>query len=416
VAAQGRIHRPSHVLLGEVRLRLRHIVTAAAVAGCGYVAAPALSSQPYLPEAVDFEQGLPAVEAVGEAPLARRSGAGNRHAGEGPVSFRSPVITAPERFDLAGLAGELRRVELRARDHAGDWSHWVETANADPVYFGGADQLELRARGWRPSGTLHYVNVSGTTSALGGLLTSARATINSAFISASEALAPAAQAVPVRPPIVKRSAWGASRSDGGCKPRTSASFGKVKAAAVHHTVTSNAYSEDEAPAIVLGICRFHRNGNGWNDIGYNALVDRFGNVYAGRAGGLKRAVVGAHAQGFNAQTTGAALIGTHTALPITPESKQALIDYLAWKLAVHGRGARGKATMISAGGSASRYGAGRRVRTKKVIGHGSLGLTECPGRELGNEIRAIRRQIHERIEAGGTAPPPPPDPGGVVPK
>jgi hypothetical protein len=400
-----------------VRLRLRHIVAAAAVAGCGYVTAPALSSQPYLPEAVDFEQGLPAVIAVDGTPLARKSDAGHRHAGEGAVSFRSTVITAPERFDLAGLAGELRPLELRARDHGGEWSRWVETANGDPVYFGGADELQLRARGWRPSGTVHYVNVSGTTSELGGLLTSARETINSAFISASEALAPSAQAVPVRPPIVNRSTWGASRSGGGCKPRTSPSFGKVKAAAVHHTVTSNKYSEAEAPAIVLGICRFHRNGNGWNDIGYNALVDRFGNVYAGRAGGLKRAVVGAHAQGFNAQTTGAAVIGTHTALPITPESKRAMVDYLAWKLAVHGRGARGRATMTSAGGSASRYEAGRRVRTKKVIGHGSVGLTECPGHALGNEIRAIRRQIHERIEAGGAASAPPPsEPGGVAPK
>ena len=153
-------------------MRPRHFVAAAVAVGCGYVAAPALSSQPYLPEAVDFEQALPTVEAVPGAPAARRGHAG--HPGEGTVSFRSPVIAAPERFDLVGLGGELRPLELRARDAGGDWSAWTETANGDPAYFGGADELQLRARGWRPSGTLHYVNVSGTTSELGGLLTGAR--------------------------------------------------------------------------------------------------------------------------------------------------------------------------------------------------------------------------------------------------
>ena len=52
------------------------------------------------------------------------------------MSFRSPVIAAPERFDLVGLGGELRPLELRARDAGGDWSAWIETANGDPAYFG----------------------------------------------------------------------------------------------------------------------------------------------------------------------------------------------------------------------------------------------------------------------------------------
>jgi N-acetylmuramoyl-L-alanine amidase len=411
------------VLLERVRLRLRYLVAAALAVGFGYVAAPALSTQPYLPEAVDFQQGLPPVEAVGGGPAAARAH-GHGHAGEGPVSFRSSVISAPERFDLVGLAGELRPLELRAREAGEDWSRWVEAANGDPVYFGGAEEVQLRARGWRPAGTLHYVNVSGTTSELGGLLTGARTAINSAFVSASRLLDTSAEALPLRPPIVKRGTWGATRAVGGCKPRAGASFGTVKAAAVHHTVTANKYSEAEAPSIVLGICRYHRNANGWNDIGYNALIDRFGNVYAGRVGGVKKAVVGAHAQGFNAQTTGVAAIGTHTSTPITPATKEALVSYLAWKLAVHGLEATGKTTMISAGGSASRYPAGRKVRTNKIIGHGTVGLTACPGTELAAELPKLRRLVQERIDAsGGTVPvvpepepsDPPPDGGGIAP-
>jgi hypothetical protein len=396
-------------------------VAAGLAVGLGYVAAPALSSRPYIPQAVDFEQRLAAGGALERVAPADRGSAHSR-AGEGPVSFRSDVITAPERFDLVGLAGELRPLELRARDSGGDWSRWVEVANGDPAYFGGADELQLRARGWRPAGTLHYVNVSGTTTGLGGVLTAARRAINTAFVSASNLFTDAAEAEPVRPPVVKRREWGATRDEGGCKPRARPEIGRVKAAVVHHTVTANDYSQLEAPAVVLGICRFHRNGNGWNDIGYNALVDRFGTIYAGRSGGLRKAVAGAHAQGFNAQTTGVAVLGTHTKLPITPESKGALISFLAWKLAVHRSTAQGHTRMISAGGAASRYPAGRRVRTKKVIGHGTLGLTACPGAALAADIRQLRRAVQERIEAAGAAPqppppaPPPPDDGGVVPR
>ena len=397
----------------------RYLLLAIILIVCGYVAAPALSSKPYLPEAVDFQQRLPTIDPAAAGTAAKRVRPLAR-AGRGPVSFRSGVITAPERFDLVGLAGELRPLEIRARDTDGEWSRWIESAAGDPVYFGGADQLELRTRGWRPRGTLHYVNVSGTTSTLGGLLSGARRAINSAFISASALVEPEAEATPTRPRMISRAAWGANRVDGGCRPRAAPVYGTVKAAVVHHTVTANDYSESEAPAIVLGICRYHRNANGWNDIGYNALVDRFGNVYQGRAGGIKRAVVGAHAQGFNSITTGVAVIGTQTTTPITPATKTSLVGYLAWRLTAAGLTARGKTTLTSAGGELSRYPAGRRVRLNKIFGHGTVGLTECPGRALETRMAKIRRLVQARIAGSGPAPPPPQPPptdgGGVNPK
>ncbi len=387
----------------RVRLKLKHVLAGALVAGCGYVAAPALSAQPYIPEAVDFEQRLPALTRLVE-PSSAPSGTSP---GKGPVSFRSGVIAAPERFDLAGLAGETRPLELRGRERGGEWTRWVETEDGNPVYFGGAEELQLRSRGWRPTGTLHYVNVSGTTSHVGGALTAVRGAINSAFVSAASLLDPEAQALPARPEIVKRGEWGATRAEGGCRPRAAPARGTVKAAAVHHTVTANRYTEAEAPAIVLGICRYHRNGNGWNDIGYNALVDRFGNLYAGRAGGVRKAVVGAHAQGFNSQTTGVASIGTHTSTAVSPAAKASLVAYLAWKLTVHGLRATGKTTLTSAGGEASRYPRGRRVRLNRIIGHRTVGLTACPGERLYAEVARLRRLVEQRIaQGGGTVVPP----------
>ncbi|MQA75048.1 MAG: hypothetical protein GEU88_12015 [Solirubrobacterales bacterium] len=402
-------------------MRLRYLLAAAVAVGGAYVAGPALSSQRYLPGGVDFEQVLPAVAPAGGPRLAHRSL--RARDGTGRVSYRSPVIAAPERFDLAGLAGEMRPTELRARDEGGEWSDWIETANGDPVYFGGADELQLRTRGWRLSGTVHYVNVSGTTSEVGGLLTGARRAINSAFIATSNLITPEAQAVPTRPAIVGRGAWGAKLRRGGCAPRERPDYGTVKAAVVHHTVTANDYTPAEAPSIVLGICHFHRNGNAWNDIGYNALVDRFGTIYAGRAGGLRKAVIGAHAQGFNSETTGVASIGAHTTLPITPAARVGIVNYLAWKLAAHRVRVRGRTTLTSAGGEASRYPAGRRVREKRVIGHRDVGLTECPGDALELKLAKIRRQVRAVIGGGEPptvppvtppAPTAPPDPSAPV--
>ena len=390
-----------------VRYVLLGIVAAALV----YASAPALSQDRYLPPAVDFEQELGSVARL--APAVTHAG----KRGPRPV-YRSAVLEAPQRFDLAGLAGEMRELELRGRESDGEWSEWVETANGDPVYFGGADELQLRTSGWRPSGTVHYVNVSGTTTGADSLLTKFRETVNSAFISASSFIDPEAGAAPIRPPMVTRAEWGANRGASGCTPRSGAAFGKVKAAVVHHTVNASDYSAAEAPSIVLGICRYHRNGNGWNDIGYNALVDRFGTLYQGRAGGIQKAVVGAHAQGFNAETTSISSIGTHTTLPISAVARAAIVDYLAWKLTAHLIPATGKATLTSAGGEASRYESGKRVRLNRVIGHRDVGLTSCPGNAAYAILAKLRRQVQQQIDTGGGITPPPdspPLPPPVVP-
>jgi hypothetical protein len=389
-----------------VRLRIKWALLLGLAAGLAWLAAPALSVHRYMPRAVDFEQRLPTL----------RTDAARK----GRVRYRTPTVIAPARFDLVGIADELRPAQIRARESGGDWSDWTRTANGDPVYFGGADELQLRTRGWMPRGRLHFVNVSGTSTEAGSLLTGVRKAINSGFISVAGVVGPdTADALPGKPHIISRAAWGASAKNGGCKPRVKPSRGEVRAAVVHHTVTANDYPEDEAASIVLGICRFHRNGNGWNDIGYNALVDNYGNVYAGRAGGVRKPIIGAHAQGFNSQTTGVATIGTHTSTPINAETRQALVEYLAWKLSIHGLTAVGKTTMVSAGGEASRYPSGRKVRTKKVIGHDTVGLTECPGEELEAELPKLRRLVQQAIEAGGGPAEPPPgeeeDPGGVVP-
>jgi hypothetical protein len=378
------------------------------VALLGWAVAPALSTTPYAPGAIDFAQPLPAAERVGDASGAARPVAG-RHAGHrhGPeVRFRTPPIDAPHRFDAVGVEGEMRPLEYRVRERGEPWSEWVETANGDPVLTGGgAEQVQVRSRGVRPRGKLHYVNVSGDTSAASNLLHRVRGAVNSAVVSVFAA--DAADAAVPQPKFVTRRQWGAKAEQGGCEPRRKASRGKVKAAAVHHTVSANSYSRAEAPRMILAICRFHRNSNGWDDIGYNALVDRFGRVYQGRAGGMKRAVVGAHAEGHNAQSTGVALLGRHDTAKASKKARTALVRYLAWKLEVHGiKRATGSIGLLSSGGGTTRTPRGERIRVKRIFGHQDTNSTACPGSLVASELGKIRRLAQKRMERFADAPPP----------
>jgi hypothetical protein len=377
-----------------MRKRVAMGVALALITALAWVAAPALSLRPYMPGGVDFESAIPAAKRLAPAAVAAAHRADPK---EPSPRWISPPIQAPDRFDLVGVAGEMRSVEIRARDHGGRWSDWVEQDDGTPIYVGGADEAQVRAA-FRPRGRLHFINVSGTADGFAGrLLVSARRAINTALISIAST--PVAQALAPKPAIVSRAQWGADLPDGGCPPRGPAEYGTVQAAVIHHTVNANDYTPEEAPSIVLGICRFHVYANGWNDIGYNALVDRYGTLYEGRAGGLKRPVVGAQAQGFNSQTTSIASIGDHTSEAPTPEAQRSIIQFLAWKMAVNrAYPVTGTVQLTSAGGPENRYPAGTVITVPRIIGHTTLGLTSCPGGAMIPLIPQIQAAVQKRIK------------------
>src|SRR5262249_31019258 len=92
-------------------------------AALAWVAAPALSLRPYMAGGVDFEQGIPVAKRMAPAATAAARSA---HPGEKPPRWISPTIDAPHRFDLVGVAREMRAVQIRVRDDGGRWSNWVE--------------------------------------------------------------------------------------------------------------------------------------------------------------------------------------------------------------------------------------------------------------------------------------------------
>jgi len=352
-----------------------------------WLAAPALSSRPFVPRAVEFEQTL---DARG---WERAAGA-----------WRSPVVRAPKRFDLVGLSwrrapADAQRARIRVRAAGGRWGRWTAMAadhaggaGAEPVWAGGADAYQLRLDGPPRGLRARFVNATGSATASDRLRTALRraahgalATIAGTAARAQTAAAPGSRGAPA---IVPREAWGADQ----CKPRAAPAYGAVQLGYVHHTVNANTYSPQDSAAVVLSICRYHRNENGWRDIGYNFLVDRYGQIFEGRAGGVDQPVIGAQAQGYNGVSTGVASIGTFSQEGQTQGGVDATAELLAWKLSLHGTPVGGRVSVTSAGGPSNRHPSGRLVTFERIAAHRDADRTTCPGDALFAQLPQIRAQ------------------------
>ncbi len=295
------------------------------------------------------------------------------------------TLKAPRRFDLLGVRGRgLDHVEVRVRRAGGAWSPWTPfgagTDHApdaprvpgatDPVWAGGSEELQLRARKAPRGLRVHFVSVPRTRPAAG-----------------LRAVGRAAQNGP--PTIITRTQWGGDT----IAPRSKPSYGDVQMAFVHHTVSANGYAASDSQAIVLAIAKYHRDTNGWSDLGYNLLVDQFGQVFEGRAGGIDQAVVGAQAQGWNSHSTGIATIGTFSDVAFPEAGMAALARVIAYKLGLHGVPATGTVQIKSAGGAANRYAEGRLIGFERISGHRDGCQTSCPGNALYAQLPELRARV-----------------------
>jgi hypothetical protein len=295
-------------------------------------------------------------------------------------------------FEWAGQRPGAVEVRTRDGDQIGPWVevHGDPTEGPDagspenrgkttagPVWLGtGVKDVEVRVtEGDLPGLKLHAIDSETPGTPSGPTTTRAGAAI-------------------AKPTVITRAAWGADESfrtiNPGCSGKAQYAS-RVRYAIVHHTATANTYTEAEAPAVVRGIYYFHTHTNGWCDIGYNFLVDRFGNTYEGRAGGITEAVIGAHAAGFNSESTGVAIIGTFTTDPVPGVAYAALRDLLAWRLAW--AGADPQAT-LTVGGKTFRA----------VAGHRDVNNTDCPGDQLEGMLSQLRGELASRLRASIAKP------------
>ncbi|WP_349017389.1 FG-GAP-like repeat-containing protein [Streptomyces cavernicola] len=198
-----------------------------------------------------------------------------------------------------------------------------------------------------------------------------------------------------QPPIIGRAAWGADES----KVKDPVEYiDKIQAVFVHHTVGGNNYSCAESPALVRGIMAYHVDVEGWNDLGYNFLVDKCGQIFEGRGGGVDLPVKGAHTYGYNKYSTGIAFLGDFEGNATTPAGRptraalESASRVAAWKLGQYGGDPQGKVTLqqILTRSDGTEYN-GVLKEFDVISGHRDGFATQCPGQNLYAKLGEIRR-------------------------
>ena len=295
------------------------------------------------------------------------------------------AAVAPSRFDLVAFHWQgSGHVLFRTRTQAGRWSGW---RRADPEAEDLPDpgSAESRGRrGWRlgnpywvgPSDRIAYRLVGDVRRLRAWYVWSpvTRRAVRRASMAGS-------------PQIVPRVEWDANEAIRRAPPRYAKG---VYFAVVHHTAGTNAYAPAASAAIVRGIELYHVRGNRWNDIGYNFLVDRYGQVFEGRAGGIDRNVIGAQAEGFNTGSVGVAVIGNYQSAAVPAAAERSLARLLAWRLDVAHVDPRSMLTWISGGNP--KYKRGTAVRLRAISGHRDTGFTSCPGARLYARLPSLAAQ------------------------
>src|SRR5690242_688529 len=265
------------------------------------------------------------------------------------LAYTSPVIAAGQLFDRIGIhwierAGAVDpiAIDVRTSSDGQAWSGWTAIEDEDDLYdadrnehYGApvpADSARFaQYRAWidgaDASGLgrvgLTFMDVSDLNDGpLAVLLDDVRGAIAAFGDSYANAAAVGASK------MLTRQDWAADESLMTWTPE----YKRVQKAIVHHTAGDDGGTN--VAATIRAIYYYHAVTRGWGDIGYNFLVDKYGNIWTGRAGGDH--VIGGHAYGWNNGSIGVAAIGTYSTTAPTPAMVGAIANIIAMKFAQFG--------------------------------------------------------------------------------
>jgi len=297
------------------------------------------------------------------------------------------------------------RVSVRTQSLAGDWSQWslLEAEND-----GAAPTTDVASRG----GTAPYWTGLSTGIELEvlpveGRPTDVRLTLIDPLTMAADAApvatpSTAVEGYPPMPAIYSRASWGADEELMNWTPSYADT---LVAATIHHTADSNSYDSGDVPGMLRSIYYYHSVTRGWGDIGYNAIVDKFGRIWEGRFGGLATTVIGAHAGGFNTGTFGVSVIGNYDLVQVPEVAMDAVASVVSWKLSLFGLDplATTRLTSVGGDGTTSKYPPGTTVTVPVVFGHQEVGDTACPGQNFWPRMGELRTRIDAKTTSYPTS-------------
>lgn len=332
-----------------------------------------------------------------------------------PVVFTAQVRTAP--YSLVGVTWDADQptavspddlqVLVRTRSQ-GTWQAWTQLAT-DSGDRPAAEETEGQTRAARVGSSPYFSGPSNgiqvrVDSQTGVLPTGLRADLVDPGASDADShlvasVPSAAQAAAGKPAVITRAQWGA---DEKLRNGSATYEPTMKVLFVHHTATSNTYSKDQAAAAMRSMYAYDTNSLGWSDIAYNVLVDKFGQVFEGRAGGLDKYVRSGATGGFNAQSWAVSAIGNYVDTEPSSAMLTSIEAIIAWKLGISHRNPLGTANLTAANGSGTtaKYKDGTKVSFNVISGHRDAGATACPGTKLYAQLPAIRSAVANRMGAG----------------
>lgn len=197
---------------------------------------------------------------------------------------------------------------------------------------------------------------------------------------------------PAFPAIIPRSSWcGGSAPCSSVNAVYTVTYINPTHVVMHHGASPNTYTNGQD--VVRSYWNYHVNSLGWVDIGYNYLIDKYGNFYQGRRNPNlpNQDVRGAHAGNANSGSIGMNFLGNLDVSIATLPQLTKLHQVLAWWFNY-----RAYDPLSSAGMQTQSYGWQIQPR---FVTHNAIGQTSCPGTDMISRMQSIRQATRDSIDA-----------------